>query len=60
METPWGLAPGKTTTQAARASLLGPMAGLSLFPLTATHVLPYAMATVFLVIVLLLTPRLRA
>jgi DHA1 family tetracycline resistance protein-like MFS transporter len=43
----------------AMARILGPMVGLALFPLTAAHVLPYATATVVLVIVLLLTPRLR-
>ncbi|HEY1375909.1 MAG TPA: MFS transporter [Gemmataceae bacterium] len=44
----------------ALARILGPLIGLMLFPLTATHVLPYVMASALLLIVLVLTPRLRA
>ena len=42
----------------ALARILGPLVGLSLFPLTANHVLPYAFASAMLLIVLLMTPRL--
>jgi len=43
----------------AMARILGPMIGLTLFPLTANHVLPYVAASGLLLIVLLLTPRLK-
>jgi MFS family permease len=43
----------------AMARILGPMIGLSLFPLTKNHVLPYVVASGLMLIVLLLTPRLR-
>jgi MFS family permease len=44
----------------ALARILGPTIGLTLFPLTANHVLPYALASALLLVVLLLTPRLQA
>ncbi len=44
----------------AMARILGPLVGLTLFPLTANHVLPYVVASGLLLVVLLLTPRLQA
>jgi MFS family permease len=44
----------------ALARILGPTIGLTLFPLTSNHVLPYALASGLLLVVLLLTPRLQA
>ena len=43
----------------ALARILGPVVGLMLFPLTDNHVLPYAVASAMLLIVLLMTPRLK-
>jgi MFS transporter, DHA1 family, tetracycline resistance protein len=44
----------------AMARILGPTIGLWLFPLTSNHVLPYVVASSLLLVVLLLTPRLKA
>jgi MFS family permease len=44
----------------AMARILGPLIGSILYPLTNNHVLPYVVAAAFLLIVLLLTPRLKA
>jgi MFS family permease len=44
----------------ALARILGPLVGLTLFPLTSSHVLPYVAASGLLLVVLLLTPRLKA
>jgi MFS family permease len=44
----------------ALARILGPVVGNVLFPLTANHVLPFALASALLLVVLLLTPRLQA
>ncbi len=44
----------------AMARILGPLIGNMLFPLTDNHVLPYIAAAGLLLIVLLLTPRLKA
>jgi MFS family permease len=43
----------------ALARILGPTIGLTLFPLTANHVMPYVVASALLLVVLLLTPRLQ-
>jgi MFS transporter, DHA1 family, tetracycline resistance protein len=42
----------------AMARILGPLIGNMLFPITDNHVLPYIVAAVFLLVVLMLTPRL--
>jgi MFS family permease len=44
----------------ALARILGPMIGLWLFPLTRNHVLPYAVASALLLVVLVMTPRLQS
>ena len=43
----------------AMARILGPLIGNMLYPLTPNHVLPYVAAAGLLLVVLLLTPRLR-
>lgn len=44
----------------AMARILGPMVGLQLFPLTTNHALPFITASLLLLIVLSLTPGLKA
>jgi DHA1 family tetracycline resistance protein-like MFS transporter len=44
----------------AMARILGPLVGNMLFPVTDNHVLPYVTAAGLLLVVLLLTPRLKA
>jgi DHA1 family tetracycline resistance protein-like MFS transporter len=55
-----GEALGVNQSASALARILGPAIGLSLFTLTATHVLPYLVASGLLAVVLALTPRLRS
>jgi DHA1 family tetracycline resistance protein-like MFS transporter len=43
----------------AMARILGPLVGLTLFPQTESHVLPYVVASTLLLVVFLLTPRLK-
>jgi hypothetical protein len=43
----------------AMSRILGPFLGMSLYPLQANHVLPYALGVSLLVVVLLLIPRVR-
>ena len=44
----------------AMSRILGPLIGNTLYRMTSNHVLPYEVAAVLLLIVLLLTPRLKA
>jgi len=48
---------GVNQSFSALARILGPITGLGLFPLTSTHLLPYAVAAGLLGFVLLLIPR---
>jgi hypothetical protein len=50
---------GVNQSASALARILGPVAGLSLFTLGSSHVLPYAFSASLLALVFLLTLRLR-
>jgi MFS family permease len=50
---------GVNQSAAAMARILGPLVGLSLFDLSATHILPYGLGAGLLVVVFLLTFRIE-
>jgi MFS family permease len=50
---------GVNQSAAALARILGPIMGLSLFPVTRSHILPYACGAALLVLVFLLTLRIH-
>ena len=50
---------GVNQSFAALARILGPLMGLTLFPLTESHLLPYLTAAVLLGVLLMLMPRIR-
>ena len=50
---------GVNQSAAALARILGPLLGLSLYKLTPSHALPYALAMALLCLVVPLLPRLR-
>jgi hypothetical protein len=50
---------GVNQSFSALARILGPLVGLTVFPLERTHVLPYVVAAALLAVVLALVPRIK-